>query len=84
MPYFSVDNLRISPIDFFFNCSNAEKQELANIISQNKIASEAIGSTDDRGYDAEIYRKSIQKLFNNRHRLSVEDEETINKIANKI
>lgn len=84
MPYFNVNDLKITPIDYFFNCSNAEKQELANIVANHKIASEAVGSTDDRGYDAELYRKSIQKLYNSRHCLSVEDEQIINKIANKL
>ena len=48
------------------------------VISTNTIKSESINFLDDE------WRKTLMVLTNNRHRLSNEDEEIVNSIANKL
>lgn len=62
---------------FLDECDPSEKDELLNLMIANL-------SKNDRGTAAGVYQKSLIRLMGNRHRLSLEDEERINKIANKI
>ena len=67
----------ISPWEIFDSCGKREKNMFVELVISYL-------SKNERGVAGEEYQKSVVKLLANRHRLSVEDEETINKIANKI
>ena len=62
--------------DFYIEMSEYEKKEMLGLLlgSRSKVS-----SGDDEKFDQEV-----SKLIGNRWRLSVEDEETIMIIANKI
>jgi hypothetical protein len=67
--------------DVLYGMSDREKQELVDdLYDDGYIAKKAddAKSTDDE------WNEQVGKLFNNKWRLSKEDEETILKITNKI
>ncbi len=67
--------------DILYGLTSWEKQELADeLYDDGYVAkkSDEAKSTDDE------WNEQINKLFNNKWRLSKEDEETILKITNKL
>lgn len=78
MTYVSVD---VDIDDILYSMSNYEKQQLVDdLYNDGYIAKKdnEVKSTDDAWND------QIHKLFNNKWRLSKEDEETILRITNKL
>ena len=70
------DDVDITVEEFYEEMDDSEKKEMLGLL----ISSAAkVSSGDDEKFDAEI-----GKLIGNRWRLSVEDEETIMRIANKV
>lgn len=90
MPYIDVD---IDVSDFFDAMSNSEKREMLDKLKShfrlNNINSEELreiqrtGSYDNLNMNDVFFLKSIQNLYNNRLRLSKEDEEMIEQISKK-
>lgn len=79
MAYIDVeveDTIDISVKKFFREMSDSEKEEMRELLGVRKQAPPSI---DDEEFD-----KKVKKLIGNRWRLTVEDEETILKIAEKI
>ena len=67
--------------DILYSLSSYEKQELADALYEDGYIAkkdDSEKSTDDE------WNEQVNKLFNNKWRLSKEDEETILKITNKI
>lgn len=65
--------------DIMYSLSSWEKQELANeLYADGYVAKKDKRNTDDE------WNEQIDKLFNNKWRLSKEDEETILRITNKL
>jgi hypothetical protein len=65
--------------DILYGMSSWEKQELANeLYADGYVAKKDKRNTDDEWND------QIDKLFNNKWRLSKEDEKTILRITNKL
>jgi len=67
--------------DIMYSLSSWEKQELADeLYADGYVAKkdDEARSTDDE------WNEQVHKLFNNKWRLSKEDEETILRIANKL
>lgn len=67
--------------DILYSLSSYEKQQLADELYEDGYLAkkdDAEKSTDDE------WNEQVNKLFNNKWRLSKEDEETILKITNKI
>ena len=67
--------------DILYSLSSYEKQKLADELYEDGYLAkkdDAEKSTDDE------WNEKVNKLFNNKWRLSKEDEETILKITNKI
>jgi hypothetical protein len=65
--------------DIMYSLSSWEKQELANeLYADGYVAKKDKRNTDDEWND------QIDKLFNNKWRLSKEDEKTILRITNKL
>ena len=67
--------------DILYSMSSYEKQELADELYEDGYIAkkdDAQKSTDDE------WNESVNKLFNNKWRLSKEDEETILRITNKL
>jgi hypothetical protein len=65
--------------DILYGMSSWEKQELANeLYNDGYVAKKDKRNTDDEWND------QIDKLFNNKWRLSKEDEKTILRITNKL
>lgn len=67
--------------DILYSLSSYEKQQLADELYEDGY----IAKKDDSemSWDDE-WNESVNKLFNNKWRLSKEDEETILKITNKL
>lgn len=79
MAYIDVeveDTIDISVKKFFREMSDSEKEEMRELLGVRKQVPPSI---DDEEFD-----KKVKKLIGNRWRLTVEDEETILKIAEKI
>jgi hypothetical protein len=67
--------------DILYSLSSYEKQQLADELYEDGYLAkkdDAEKSTDDE------WNESVNKLFNNKWRLSKEDEETILRITNKL
>jgi hypothetical protein len=65
--------------DIMYSLSSWEKQELANeLYADGYVAKKDKRNTDDE------WNEQIDKLFNNKWKLSKEDEETILRITNKL
>ena len=67
--------------DILYSLSSYEKQQLADELYEDGYLAkkdDAEKSTDDE------WNEQVNKLFNNKWRLSKEDEETILRITNKI
>ena len=65
--------------DIMYSLSSWEKQELANeLYDDGYVAKKDKRNTDDE------WNEQFNKLFNNKWRLSKEDEKTILRITNKL
>jgi hypothetical protein len=65
--------------DIMYSLSSWEKQELANeLYDDGYVAKKDKRNTDDE------WNEQVNKLFNNKWRLSKEDEKTILRITNKL
>ena len=65
--------------EILYGMSSWEKQELANeLYADGYVAKKDKRNTDDE------WNEQIDKLFNNKWKLSKEDEETILRITNKL
>jgi len=88
MPYIEVD---IDVDDFYGELSMYEKQSIAEMLENDGFCTL---DEDDRDEDEfkivnltmldEIWVEDMKKLFNARMQLSMEDEETIKNIVNKL
>ena len=79
MAYIDVeveDTIDISVRKFFREMSDSEKDEMRELLGVRKQAPPSI---DDEEFD-----QKVKKLIGNRWRLTVEDEEAVLKIAEKI
>ena len=74
-------NIDIEIDEIIWNCSSYEKQELADALYEDGYIAKK--DTSERNTDDE-WNEEVNKLFNNKWRLSKEDEETILKITNKL
>jgi len=90
MPSFEVyDNVYLETdihVDEFLNeCSEDDIKEIIQYLIDNNIISED-RKTDfaNLSFDEEQLHKNLDKIKNNYHFLSNEDEETIKRIANKL
>lgn len=73
--------IEIAIEDILWDMSDYEKQELVDNLYEDGY----VAKKDDaeKSFDNE-WNESVNKLFNNKWRLSKEDEETILQITNKI
>ncbi len=79
MAYIDVeveDTIDISVIKFFREMSDAEKAEMRELLG---VRQQALPSIEDEEFD-----RKVKKLIGNRWRLSLEDEEAVLKITEKI
>jgi hypothetical protein len=67
--------------DIMYSLSSWEKQELADELYEAGYTAKK--DTSERNTDDD-WNEQVNKLFNNKWRLSKEDEETILKITNKL
>ena len=80
MSFINID-IDIDIDDILYSLSSYEKQQLADELYEDGYLAkkdDSEKSTDDE------WNEQVNKLFNNKWRLSKEDEETILKITNKI
>jgi hypothetical protein len=90
MPYIDVD---IDVSEFFSSMSTSEKREMLNMLKDyfrlNNANTEEMRemqrttSYENHNLNDLFFLKEIQNIYNNRLRLSKEDEELISKISNK-
>ena len=67
--------------DILYSLASYEKQELADALYEDGYVAKK--DTSERNTDEE-WNEEVNKLFNNKWRLSKEDEETILRITNKL
>lgn len=74
-------NIDIDIDDILYSMTNYEKQQLADELYETGYVAKK--DTSERNIDDD-WNAGVNKLFNNKWRLSKEDEETILKITNKL
>ena len=85
MPTFYTGDLDIEVDEFLEDCTPNEIKDIiqwlknSDYLSQNVVPSEAEQSFQDTEFDG-----ALMNLVGNRFKLSVDDEQTIMRIANKI
>jgi dTDP-glucose pyrophosphorylase len=85
MPDFYVDSLDISPSDFIEECSSSEITQLIEIlIEDGYIDTKTVIKGDNQNPDDELFAQSLLKISEYKYRLTNEEEELINKIANRL
>lgn len=85
MPDFYVDSLDISPSDFIEECSSSEITQLIEIlIEDGYIDTKTVIKDDNQNPDDELFAQSLLKISEYKYRLTNEEEELINKIANRL
>ena len=85
MPDFYVDSLDISPSDFIEECSSIEITQLIEIlIEDGYIDTKTVIKDDNQNPDDELFAQSLLKISEYKYRLTNEEEELINKIANRL
>jgi hypothetical protein len=86
MPDFYVDSLDISPSDFIEECSSSEITQLIEILIEDGYidTKTLIKSDNSQTVDDELFSDSLLKLSEYKYRLTIEEEEIICKIANRL
>lgn len=87
MPTFYSDDIDISPSDFVDSCDRQEIQELIDILIEdgylNSTARPVSETQEDNLMDL-TYKKAIEKLLDKRVYLTLEEEQFILNLANKL
>lgn len=88
MPDFRVDDLEIEPYEFVDACSRRELKNLIDHLIADGHISEEQGLNLSNGVknpniNDELYWDSLNALSKSRHLLSIDEEEMINKLAEK-
>lgn len=90
MPNFEIDNLKIEPHKFVDSCSRRERQELIDYLVDNSYIIEDqrdIKKSNNGVRNPNVndlrFQESLLVLSKSRHLLSLDDEETINKLSEK-
>jgi hypothetical protein len=88
MPYINVD---IDLDDVYDDMNSSEKEQMAEWLEKDGFCNLEDEYKSDNEFEIEnptllddIWTEVVKKLFNGRLQLSLEDEETITKIANKL
>lgn len=85
MPNFYIDSLNISPSEFIDACSNREVLRLIEVLREDGyLGSEALIAETNATHDDIMYIEALIKLAKNRHRLTIEEEEIIKNISNRL
>jgi hypothetical protein len=88
MPDFAVDDLDISPDEYVYACSKREIKELIDtLVEENHISKNDVitGKTErSRANSSDIiFDNNLDAISRNRLYLSLEEEEMINKLAER-
>lgn len=88
MPDFSVDDLDISPDEYVYACSKREIKELIDtLVEENHISKNDVitGKTERSRANALdiMFDNNLDAISRNRLYLSLEEEEMINKLAER-
>ena len=88
MPDFSVEDLDISPDEFVYACNKREIKELIDaLVEENHISKNDVitGKTErSRANSSDIiFDNNLDALSRNRWHLTLEEEEMINKLAER-
>lgn len=82
MAYFVVgddeDFIDIDPIDFIEQCTSLELGQLVDILIRMGHLDQASSANE------EMFNESLYKIIENKHRLTIQEEEIIEKIANRL
>ena len=85
MPDFYIDSIDISPSEFVDACSDREINQLIEIlIEDGYIDHNTLIKSENKTPDEQLFSQSLAKLIENKHRLTNEEEEIINKISNRL
>jgi hypothetical protein len=88
MPDFQVEDVDIDPSEFVYACNKREIKELIDtLIEENHIKPDAVindktQSTSGNAPDS-IFKDNLDVLSANRLRLTIEEENMINKLAER-
>ena len=75
----------LSVDEIYENLSDREVLKLIDLfVEEGLVISTNTSKNESMSFLDEEWKKTLLNLMNNRHRLSIEDEETIKTIANKL
>jgi hypothetical protein len=86
MPYFTPDDFRINPSEFVNSCSKQEIEELIEaLLDDGHLAGNGLRkSTTQISLNEEIFLEALDKISDRYLNLTLENEELIIKIANRL
>ena len=87
MPYFTLEDLDIGPIEFLKSCSKNEIEEVIEFLNEeghifNPIKSNS--SSSHMSVNEEFFRDALNTIAGNYVRLSDEEEQMIINLANRL
>jgi hypothetical protein len=71
--------IEISPREYLASISEDEKKELVQLLTKKNF----FKSTNPKTFKEKMFLEALEKLFNNRHRLSLEQEDYIVNLSNE-
>jgi CTP synthase (UTP-ammonia lyase) len=88
MPDFQVEDIDIDPSEFVYACNKREIKELIDtLIEENHIRQDAVINDETQITRANvpdcIFNDNLNVLSTNRLRLTIEEEDLINKLAER-
>ena len=88
MPDFQVEDIDIDPSEFVYTCNKREIKELIDtLIEENHIRQDAVINDETQITRANvpdcIFNDNLNVLSTNRLRLTIEEEDLINKLAER-
>jgi hypothetical protein len=85
MPDFTVDDLEITPDEFIDACSEYEINEIIERLRDDGYISPVdIEPSEKQGLLDYLFNDAIIKISQSKHRLTIEDENIIINIANRL
>jgi hypothetical protein len=84
MPDFYVDDLEISPSEFLDACSNEEIDQVISILVEDEYLLPSQLLPDGQNPEETIFIEGLAKLAQSKHRLTVEEENIIMNIVNRL
>ena len=84
MPRFDIDSIYIEPSEFIDECSKRDITNLIEILIEDGYIDVNNLTKDNLSPSDELFVLDLVKISDNKYRLTIEEEEIIKKIANRL